>query len=415
MAKTVGRLKALGIPRIREPGLYPDGGGLYLQVSGAEANARSWLYRYRHAGRERWMGLGSTSAVSLSEARQKASEARRLKAEGIDPIEARRAAAERVRLAAAKTITFTECASGFLAAHRPAWRRAPGSVQSRHARQWWASLERHVLPEIGALPVGGIDTSLVLKVLEPIWTSRVEMASRVRGRIEVVLDWARVRGHREGDNPARWRGHLDHLLPTRSKVRPVVHHAALPYGELPAFMARLGAEEGVAARALEFTILTAARTNETLRLTWDEIDLARRLWTIPASRMKAGKEHRVPLSNAALAVLDRVSSSSGVVFPGLRTGQPLGPLAMRRVLAEMGRGDLTVHGFRSSFRDWAAERTNFPSEVVEMALAHAVGSKVEAAYRRGDLFDKRRQLMDAWAELLSKVPADIGKVISLRG
>ena len=410
MARTVGRLTALGVPRIREPGLYPDGGGLYLQVTGADAYARSWLYRYRVAGRERQMGLGSASVVSLAEARQKAAEARRLRAEGIDPIEARRVASERMRLDAAKTMTFRECAEAFLAAHRPSWRNA------RHARQWWASLERHVLPQIGALPVGSLDTALVLKVLEPLWTTRTETATRLRGRIEAVLDWAKVRGHRSGDNPARWRGHLDHLLPARSKVQPVVHHAALPYADLPAFMGLLKGKEGVAARALEFTLLTAARTNEALRATWDELDLAGRVWTVPAGRMKAGKEHRVPLSDAALACLDHLqllAAPTALVFPSGRTGRPLSHMAMLRVLAEMGQPGLTVHGFRSSFRDWAAEATLFPSEMVEMALAHAVSSKVEAAYRRGDLFLKRRRLMAAWAEFLARAPVEDGNVVAL--
>jgi integrase len=409
MARTVGRLTALQVSRIREPGLYPDGGGLYLQVTGQEGDARSWLYRYRHAGRERQMGLGSLSVVSLAEARKKASEARRLRAEGIDPIETRRAQRQRERFDVAKTVTFSLCAEAFIASKSAGWR------SRKHEHEWRASLEQHAYPVLGSLPVGGIDTGLVLKVLEPMWTRRTETASRLRGRIETVLDWARVRGHRQGDNPARWRGHLDHLLAARSKVRPVVHHAALPYAELGAFMARLAHETSPAARALEFTILTAARSGETLHASWDEIDLANKIWTIPPERMKAGKEHRVPLSDRALKVLNGLralaSPAEPLVFPGGRARRPLSQMAMRRILAEMDRGDLTVHGFRSSFRDWAAEATHFPSEMVEMALAHAVGSKVEAAYRRGDLFLKRRQLMDAWAKFLARPVG--GNVVSL--
>jgi integrase len=400
MARTIGRLKALDVLRLSKPGLYPDGGGLYLQVTGQEGEARSWLYRYRHSGRERWMGLGSLSAVSLALARQKASEARRLRAEGIDPIETRRAERERTRLDAAKTVTFRECTEAFIGAKGAGWRSV------KHAHDWRVSLEQHAYSVIGEMSVGSIDTPLVLKVLEPIWTTRTETASRVRGRIENVLDWAKVRGHRQGDNPARWRGHLDHLLAARSKVRPVAHHAALPYAELPAFMGRLKAEEGVATRALEFTILTAARSGETFLATWNEIDEGNKVWTVPASRMKAGEEHRVPLSDSALSCLEAMrplaSETEGLVFPGFKRGRPLGPMAMRQVLSDMDRSDLTVHGFRSSFRDWAAETTNFANEAVEMALAHAVGGKVEAAYRRGVMFDKRCELMAAWASFLAR-------------
>jgi integrase len=396
----VGRLKALEVSRIHEPGLYADGGGLYLQVTGAEAKARSWLFRYRVAGRERQMGLGSASLVSLSGARRKASEARRLRADGVDPIEARRAVSERIKLDARRAVTFKACAEAFVTAQRAGWRSA------KHGHDWRASLEQHAYPVLGPLPVRSIDTELVLKALQPIWETKTETANRVRGRIETVLDWARVKGYRDGDNPARWRGHLDHLLAARSKVRAVVHHVALSYAELPALMSRLNGHEGVAVRALEFTILTAARTSETLHATWGEIDVVGRVWTVPASRMKAGKEHRVPLSDAALTCLDHLrilrAPDQPLVFPGAKTRRPLGDTAMRRVLAAMDRSDLTVHGFRSSFRDWAAETTGFASEMVEMALAHAVGSKVEAAYRRGDLFQKRRGLMDAWAAFLAR-------------
>jgi integrase len=259
----------------------------------------------------------------------------------------------------------------------------------------------------------------VLKVLEPIWTTKPETANRLRGRVETILDWAKVRGYRTGENPARWRGHMDKLLPALSKVRRVAHHAAMPYVEVPGFLVSLREQEGVAGRALEFAILTAARTGETIAATWDEINMGEKAWTVPAGRMKTGCEHRVPLTPRALAILQKMMPAPGVeskfVFAGGRAGKPLSNMALLMLLRRMKRDDLTVHGFRSSFRDWAAERTSFPSEVVEMALAHAVGSKVEAAYRRGDLFNKRRRLMDAWTEFLAKAPNEHGKVLSRRG
>jgi integrase len=274
---------------------------------------------------------------------------------------------------------------------------------------------------IGTLPVQAVDTALVFKVLEPIWTTKPETASRLRGRIESILDWAKVRGYRDGENPARWRGHLDELFPKKSKIRKIKHHAALPCDELPSFLTELREREGIAARALEFTILTAARTGEIIGAAWDEIDLLDKIWTIPAERMKAGKEHRIPLSGRALAILEEMQplrhagDDSAFVFPGGRLGRPLSNMAFLMLLRRMDRGDLTAHGFRSSFRDWAAERTKFPSEVVEMALAHAVGNKVEAAYRRGDLFDKRRKLMDAWATYCARSVRTEQKVVPLRG
>jgi integrase len=263
--------------------------------------------------------------------------------------------------------------------------------------------------------VQAIDVGLVMKAIEPIWTAKPETASRVRGRIESVLDWAAARGYRTGENPARWRGHLDHLLPARSKVRRVEHHAALPYAELGEFMVKLRQQNGVAARALEFAVLSAARSGEVIGATWAEIDFDARLWTIPGLRMKAGKEHRVPLSDAAVAILEERAArrQSDFVFPGERAGRPLSNMSLLMLLRRMGRGDLTTHGFRSTFSDWSAEQTNFPSEVREMALAHVVGDKVEAAYRRGDLFQKRRQLAAAWARYATSAQAN-GLVVPLR-
>jgi len=388
-----GRLTALKVAKAKLPGMYGDGAGLYLRVTAD--GAKNWVYRYMLAGRPRWMGLGPVALYGLAEARGKALDARRLRHEGIDPIEARRATRTRERLGAAKMVTFKQCAESYIKAHRAGWRN------TKHAAQWEATLATYAEPIIGALPVQAIDTALVLRVLEPIWETKPETAGRLRGRIEVILDRAKVLKQREGENPARWRGHLDKLLPRRSKVRAVEHHAALPYGQLPSFLAVLREQEGIAASALEYTILTAVRTGEIIGATWDEINLLDKTWTIPAERMKAGKEHRIPLSGRAIVILEEMQrhalEDTTFVFRGGKADKPLSNMAFLMLLRRMKRDDLTAHGFRSTFRDWAAERTDFPSEVVEMALSHAIGNKVEAAYRRGDLFEKRRRLMDAWA------------------
>jgi integrase len=391
--------------------MYADGGGLYLQVTVNAQDgspAKSWIYRYMLRGKAREMGLGSNNAVTLQQARAKAFECRQLRAEGIDPIDARKAAHDQARLDAAKVITFKKAAADYIAAHRAGWRNA------KHGAQWGATLATYAEPIIGGLSVQAIDTGLVLRVLEPIWTAKPETASRLRGRIESVLDWAKVRGYRQGENPARWRGHLDKLLPARAKVRRVEHHAALPYADLPTFIATLRVQEGTAARALEFAILTAARTGEVIGAKWDEINVVERVWTVPAEHMKAGKEHRVPLSDPALAILEKLAAvrQNEFVFPGGKVGRPLSNMALLMTLRRMGHENLTTHGFRSSFRDWAAERTSYPAEVAEMALAHAVGDKVEAAYRRGDLFQKRRQLAESWAKFCA-TPSEAGQLVSI--
>lgn len=426
MARGTGRLTAIKVTRVvRNPGLYPDGGGLYLQITPGGA---SWIYRYMLNGRAREMGLGPLRLYSLQEARAKALDAARLRHEGIDPIEARRAARAKALLDEAKAITFKECAEAYIKAHRPGWRNP------KHAAQWEATLATYAEPIIGSLPVQAIDTALVTKVLEqevrepqnehsvPLWAAKPETASRLRGRIEVILDWAKARGYREGENPARWRGHLDKLLPARAKVRKVQHHAALPYSELSEFMAALQARKGFAARGLDFAILTAARTSEVIGARWGEIDRVDRVWAIPATRMKSGKEHRVPLTARALAILEEMEPfacagdgqtiADTYVFPGVKPGRPLSNTAFLMLLRRMGRDDLTAHGFRSTFRDWAAERTNFPREVAEQALAHSLPDKVEAAYRRGDLFEKRRQVMEAWARFCDQ-PISVGKVVPI--
>ncbi len=410
MARTVGKLTALRVERTKSPGLYADGAGLYLQVTGdgRQQIAKSWVYRYMLRGRSREMGIGSLSALGLADARRDAERWRRLRQDGRDPIEARNGERAQAAADAAKGMTFKDCAETFIKAHRDGWRNA------KHAAQWENTLKAYVEPVIGAASVQAIDTGLVLKVLEPIWTKKPETAARVRGRVEAVLDYATAKGWRSGLNPALWRGHLDKLLPARGKVRKVKHHAALPYDELPEFMVELRGQQGVAARVLEFTILTAARTGEAIGSRHSEIKGA--VWTVPAVRTKGNKEHRVPLADRASAIVETARRENGgeFVFPGAREGKPLSNMAMLMLLERMGRSDLTVHGFRSTFRDWAAERTNFPNHVVEMALAHAIGDDVEAAYRRGDLFDKRHKMMEAWAAFCAGGKATRGQVLPIR-
>jgi integrase len=405
--RVIGKLTTIRVQQAKRRGLYGDGGGLFLQVS--QGGAKSWIFRFKETGKLRVMGLGPVHTVSLAEARDRARECRGLRLAGKDPIEERKLIRAAARLDAAKAITFRECAESYVAAHSAGWRNA------KHTAQWPASLGTYVYPHFGALSVQSVDVGLVMKALEPIWTKKPETASRVRGRIESIIDWATARGYRRGENPARWRGHLENLLPRRSKVRRIEHHAALPYDDIGEFMVELRRQNGVAARALEFAIMTAARTGEVTGAEWTEINLAERLWTVPGERMKAGKEHRVPLSDAAMAIVEKmqVIRSGDYVFPSGRHGRPLSGMAMLALIRRMGRSDLTVHGFRSSFRDWSAERTNFPSEIAEMALAHVVVNKVEAAYRRGDLFEKRRQLAEAWATFCDS-PTVSGAVVPIR-
>lgn len=408
--KRTHKLTAIEVSKKAKPGYYGDGLGLYLQVS--KSGTKSWIFKFTLNGKAREMGLGPVHTVTLAEAREKAKECRKLLLDGIDPIEARRASEAAKRADSAKIMTFDECAKAYIKAHRASWRNA------KHADQWTNSLQTYAGPVFGSLPVAAVDTALVMKCLDPIWREKAETASRLRGRIESVLDWATVRGYRNGENPARWRGHLDKLLPKRSKIATVAHHPALPYAEIGAFMAELRQQEGIAARALEFTILTATRTGEVIGAKWDELDLDNGLWIVPAERMKARKEHRVPLSEAAQAIIRQMQDQklNEFVFPGTRLGKPISNMAMLKTLERMGRNGITVHGFRSTFRDWAAETTAYPSEVVEMALAHVVDNKVEAAYRRGDLFVKRQRLMIEWAKYCAKTgAAEKGKVVALKG
>lgn len=392
MGRRVSRLTAMKVNALKREGLYPDGAGLYLQVTGT--GAKSWIFRYKISGRARDMGLGPLSTIGLAQARDLAAECRRQRLAGLDPIEVRKNERAKQKLEAAKATTFDQARDAYIAAHTTAWRNA------KHRAQWMSTLTTYASPVIGSVSVQDVDTALVMKILEPIWSTKTETASRVRGRIESILDWAKARGLRTGENPARWRGHLQNLLPRRSKVQRVRHHPALPYAEMPTFTALLRTREGVTAQALEFTILTVARTGEALGARWPEINLKAALWTVPASRMKSGREHRVPLSPRAVAILKELAKTrtNDFVFPGLKPGRPLSNMALLMLLRDIGHGHVTVHGFRSSFRDWAAEKTDFAGEVAEAALAHVIGDQVEAAYRRGDLFEKRRELMNAWAK-----------------
>jgi integrase len=401
------RLSAQTVRHATTRGLYADGWGLYLLVG--RNGTKSWVYRYRQDGRLRDMGLGPLRLISLAQAREAAQVWRKLRHDGGDPIAARRAGKVKKRLEAARAISFRQCAERYIAAHRAGWKNA------KHAAQWPSTLATYAYPIIGELAVQAVDVALIMQVLEPIWQQKPETASRVRQRIEAVLDWARVRGFRQGENPSRWRGHLENLLPAPSKIRRVEHYAALPYDKSSAFMALLREQQGVAARALELAILTAARTGEVIGANWDEFDLAGSMWTVPAVRMKkTQRDHRVPLSAPAMALLTALheTRTSDVVFTGARRGEPISDMAMLMLVRRMGHGELTVHGFRSTFRDWAAECTNFPREIAEMTLAHVVSNKVEAAYRRGDLLAKRRQLMEAWGRYCSAVPVG-GEVVRL--
>jgi integrase len=408
---------ALTVKKVRDagPGMHLDGRGgggvpgLYLQcrtTNDGKSKSKSWLLRYEQHGRERWMGLGSESKVELESARKLAKAAHALLAQGIDPIDDRRTTRTQQRTEAldktARSRTFEEAAERYYEFHAKKWRNA------KHSAQFLSSLKSYAYPSIGKTTVGSVNRDMVLRILEPIWLSKHETASRVRGRIENVLDFARVQGWRSGENPAAWSGNLEHALPAPSQIKKVENYAALPWAELPAFMVELRKRHGVAASALEFTILTAARTGEIIGAVWDEFDLKARTWTIPAERMKAKKQHKVPLSDRAMAILEDkdLPREGDFVFPGGVAGQAISNMAMDAVLKRMGYKDgrATVHGFRSTFRDWAAETTNYPNHVVEMALAHVIGDKVEAAYRRGELFAKRKQLMDTWAKYCASPP-----------
>jgi integrase len=421
------QLVARFIETVKEPGLYLDGHGLYLQVAESaskqrpkpKALAKSWTFRYRsplgeRPGKLREIGLGSTRIVSLAEAREKAAECRKLLLDGIDPKAIKEQEKQRRALEEAKGITFGECAEKFIASHSASWKN------EKHGDQWQSTIDTYC-ELLLKVPVQKIDTALVVKCLEPIWTEKPETASRLRGRMERILDWARVREFRQGENPARWRGHLDKLLPRLEKSKRVQHHPALPYRQMGAFIEDLRSREALAARALELTILCAVRTNEVIGMRPEELNLKEGVWVIPAERMKASREHRVPLAPQAIKLLRSLVVDGELVFP-------LSNMSMLKLLERMNYADdpkrakyvdekgraITVHGFRSTFRDWAAESTGYPREVCEMALAHTIPNKAEAAYRRGDLFEKRRKLMSDWARYCEQPSAKSGEVIAIK-
>jgi integrase len=396
--RRIGKLSARFVETVKARGFYGDGGGLYLKVHGG---SKSWIVRWSSAGKVRKIGLGSAHTVSLIDARRRAEEVRAQLHDGIDPRTARRAKQQ--------SITFDQARDRYIEAHQVGWKHV------KHCQQWRSSLQTYASPIFGDLPVGAIDTALVLRAIQPIWSVKTETASRVRNRIEIVLSWAKVHGYREGENPATWRGHLDHLLPKPGKVHKVRHHSALPYAQLPAFMTDLRDCGGIAATALEFLILTATRTSETLNAVWGEIDLDNKLWIISRERMKGGREHRVPLCDRAVAIVREMQATkrSEFVFPGAKHNKPLSTMSMLTTLRRMGRADVTTHGMRATFRTWAAERTHVQREVIEAALAHVIGDRTEAAYQRGDLLDKRRALMKTWGEFCDRGTTS-GVVIALR-
>jgi integrase len=408
------------IARITKRGRVFDGHGLYLQTT--KSGVKSWILRYARGDRERYFGLGPLHTINLKQARERARAAREQLLDGIDPVEARRKERRNRKAAAERQLTFAAAAAAYFEQHANKWRN------QKHRAQFLASLNEYAFPKIGETPLADIDTPAVLRVLEqPVaaragypagqfWIARTETANRVRSRIESVLDWATVRGYRSGDNPARWKGHLAEVFPSRGKIAKTEHHPALPFTELPAFITDLAKRNGTAARALEFLILTAARTGEVIGAVWDEIDLTARVWTVPAGRIKGGREHRVPLADRAVEILRALPREKGntAVFISPARRDALGDMAMAALLKRMKRLDITVHGFRSTFRDWAAERTAYPNHVVEQALAHSIGSAVEAAYRRSDLLEKRVRLMAEWAAYCMS-PAPEGAVIPMRG
>jgi integrase len=403
MTLTVKKVAALR----RRPGRYSDGHNLVLQVI-SPTNV-SWLFVYERNGRAHSMGLGPLHTISLKAARERARAARTLLLDGVDPLEAKRAERDRRAADTARNISFKTCAERYFEAHADGW-------GSKHRRDFLSSLRSHVFPLLGSLSVTTIDEALVLKVLTPIWKERTVTARRVRARIAAVLDYAAAAGYRSGSNPARWEGNLEFLLPKPERIAAVRHHPALPYIEIGAFMATLRTVPVSAATlALEFLILTAARTGEVVGAQWSEIDLPNQVWTIPATRMKTGREHRVPLNTRARALLEALPRelNNSYIFIGARVGSSISSIMMWKTLRRI-RVDITVHGFRSTFSRWAHESTSYPAHVIELSLAHTVGSQVERAYRRSDLFDKRRKLMEAWGKFCS-VPAQIGAIVPLRG
>ena len=437
MAKIINKLTPQKIKALSDPGYYLDGAGLYLQVS--KTGAKSWVFKYTRNGKSREMGLGSLLALPLESARRLADDARLVLASGIDPIEKRKADALAATMVANSLRTFAGCAEDYIEAHRPGWKN------SKHISQWINTIRIYVTPTIGNLSVADISTEHVIRILQKdaFWTTKNETANRVRVRIENILDWAKTMGYRTGENPARWRGHLENLLPSPSKIKKPVHHAALPVCDLPYFMADLRQQTHIASKALKLALLSATRTIEIVQARWREVDLGKKIWTIPAERMKAREEHQVPLSDQAHELLSTLYGDGrpddAFIFSA-RNGKPLSTAAMEAVLDRLGytapvqqgrqivrpmptltypdgrpKPHITVHGTcRSTFRDWVAEKTEYPRDLAEMALAHAIADKTEAAYRRGTMLERRRPMMQDWANWLDRKPASVTNIESKR-
>ena len=401
MGHGINRLTAMQVQKLVKPGYHADGAGLHLCVK--ITGGKSWIFKYRFGNKEREMGLGPLHTFTLAEARERARAQRKLLSEGIDPLAQKQSREFQRKLDEASVITFDQASARYIESKRLGWKNA------KHAQQWTNTLATYASPVFGKMPVGEINTALVLRVLEPIWEDKTETASRVRGRIESVLDWAKAQSYRQGDNPAAWRGHLQNLLSAAKNTKTIEHHAALPYQQISAFMHDVGLMPGTAALALRFIILNASRTSEAIRARWDEFDFDAALWEVPSARMKGKKPHSVPLSHAALAILQtlRMGSTGEYVFEGAKRGKPLSNMACLELLKRMNRRDLTVHGFRSSFRDWAGESTAHPREVIEHALSHKIKDKAEAAYSRGTLLEKRRTLMADWAAYCGKTDLQV--------
>jgi integrase len=404
----MGSLSAKKIEHLKKVGYHADGDNLYLQVT--SSNAKSWIFRFSFDGKRREMGIGPYPEISLEKARESAIELRRLVKAGTDPIEQRKADQAAKRAERNNAVTFAYCAKQYIESHRHGWKNP------KHAQQWANTLEQYAYPVIGETIIKDVDTALIMRVLQPIWLAKNETAGRLRGRLENILDWAAVQGFRAVENPARWKGHLDNLLASPGKVQKNNHFKALPYAEINTLMLALRANGSVSAKALEFLILTAARTGEIIGAKWDEIDFDNQLWIVPADRMKAGREHRIPLSSRAFDIVREMQAlkTNDAIFPGRSKGGFLSNAAMDKLLQQTLGIDATVHGMRSTFRDWASERTAYPHEVCEMALAHTIRNQAEAAYRRGDLIEKRRNLMEDWLKFCEAAADTSGAVIPFK-
>jgi integrase len=376
------------------------GGGLYLQIGGSGSASSSWLLRYQSKGKETWMGLGRKSRTTAKQARARARRYQQLLDDGIDPLQAKRDQRRQEALEASRSITFRKAAEEYYALHERKW------TNHKHAKAFLSTLKTFAFPVIGDWTIADVDTAAVLRIIEPIWIEKTQTASRVRGRIEAVLGWATVRGFRAGDNPARWTNYLSETLPASRKVSPIVHHKALPYADLPVFVQQLGQHKGIGPMALEFIVLSVCRTSEVLKARWSEFDFDKKIWTVPAERMKGRKSHAVPLTGRMIKLLKSLPREGGddsLVFIGIKAGKPLGKMTLPKLIDAMGH-DVTVHGFRASFRTWAGEMTSFPREAIEFSLAHVVGTDSEQAYWRGDMIEKRRKLMEAWSTFVGSPP-----------